>query len=133
MLGPSPANLGHPWVGPGPGRRAPLLGRTSGPTLAPFAMPTLGHDSSPEPQGGPSSHEPHQAPFLPRRPAPPAKRLPLLLQARLISNLNQLPWNKVAVQTLHYHSHAAIVIRDLRYDLPMARSFFAYLTDHALL
>jgi hypothetical protein len=39
----------------------------------------------------------------------------------------------VAVQTLHYHSHAAIVIREPAYDLPMARSFFAYLTDRAML
>jgi hypothetical protein len=39
----------------------------------------------------------------------------------------------VAVQTLHHTSHCAIVISQPRYDLPMPRSFFAYLTDHVLL
>ncbi|GLI62824.1 hypothetical protein VaNZ11_005574, partial [Volvox africanus] len=39
---------------------------------------------------------------------------PAALLAEMISNLNQLEWQKVDVDTRHYHAHAAIVVRSSR-------------------
>ncbi|GIM14442.1 hypothetical protein Vretimale_17391 [Volvox reticuliferus] len=39
---------------------------------------------------------------------------PAALLAEMIANLNQLEWQKVDVDTRHYHAHAAIVVRSSR-------------------
>jgi len=52
------------------------------------------------------------------------------LQEQMVRQLSTLSWRRVDVQIAHYHSHAAIVVRDARFDLPPARAFFAYFANN---
>ncbi|GLC40467.1 hypothetical protein PLESTB_001261800 [Pleodorina starrii] len=73
-----------------------------------------GEAPPPPPAPVPAQEVPQVPPPRAAESGPARPQDPAALLSEMIANLNQLEWQKVDVDTRHYHAHAAIVVRSSR-------------------